>query len=404
MDHLGREAAPLPLAGVTVIDLSHIYNGPYATLLLALAGAEVIKVEPKGGEHLRSRGNAGPAAMAYAMLNSNKESMTLDLKSTRGKAILLDLVTRADVVVENFSPGTTDRLGIGPAVLREINPRLIYGSSSGYGKDGPYRSYPAMDLVMQAMTGVISITGHPDQPPVKAGPALCDFSAGVHLYAAIVTALYERERTGHGRVVEVSMQDATYATMTSNLGMLMAMGDAAPSRTGNRHGGLGISPYNSYRASDGFVVLNAPGDADFRAMLRVIGREDLEDDPRFVSRTSRVENMAAVDELLEGWTAGRPRDEIARLMLVAGVPCAPVRELAEVIEDENMHARGSLQRVDHPELGRIVLPHSPLRFEGSPLKPLDPSHPVGADTAAILGRRLGYSEDEVDALRQEGVV
>jgi formyl-CoA transferase len=403
-DAEGGSARSLPLAGITVLDLSHVYNGPYATMLMALAGADVIKIEPTSGEHLRSRGDSGGAAMAFAMLNSNKKSMTLNLKSAAGRQIFLDLVRQADVLVENFSPGTTDRLGIGPAVLQELNPRLIYGSSSGYGKDGPYRDYPAMDLVMQAMMGVISVTGYPDQPPVKAGAALCDFSAGVHLYAAVVTALYERERTGRGRVVEVSMQDATYPTMASNLGMYMAQGDKAPSRTGNRHGGLGISPYNSYRTSDGFVVLNAPGDHHFRGMLRVIGREDLQDDPRFISRRSRVANMAAVDELLEGWTSQHPKDEIADLMLKEGVPCAPVRELGEVIEDENMHARGSLQRIDHPELGRIVVPHSPLRFEGSPLIPLDPSHALGSDTGEILEKRLGYDAKAIDALRHDSVI
>ena len=158
-------------------------------------------------------------------------------------------------VVENFAPGVTERLGIGPATLQAINPRLIYGSSSGYGKSGPYRDYPAMDLVVQAMAGIISTTGHADQPPVKAGAAVCDFSAGVHLYGAIVTALFERERTGVGRVVEVSMQDAIYASLASNLGMLHARGDAAPARTGNRHGGLGVAPYNAYESSDGYVVI-----------------------------------------------------------------------------------------------------------------------------------------------------
>lgn len=203
--------AALPLTGVTVIDLSHVYNGPYATFLMAMAGASVIKVEPFEGEHLRSRGDMGGAALPFAMLNSNKQPVTLNLKAEAGRALLRELVARADILVENFAPGVMDRLGIGAAELHRVNPRLIYGSSSGYGKDGPYRDYPAMDLVMQAMSGVINSTGHPDQPPVKAGAALCDFMAGIHLYGAIMTALYEREKTGLGGVVEVSMQDATYA-------------------------------------------------------------------------------------------------------------------------------------------------------------------------------------------------
>lgn len=393
-----------PLAGVTVIDLSHIYNGPYCTFLMAMAGAEVIKVEPFAGENLRSRGDLGGVAMPYAMLNSNKKPVTLNLKSEKGRQLLREMVQRADILVENFAPGVMDRLGVGAAELRKVNPRLIYGSSSGYGKDGPYRDYPAMDLVMQAMCGVIDCTGFPDQPPVKSGAALCDFMAGIHLYGAIMTALYEREKTGEGRVVEVTMQDATYASLASNLGMLHARGAAAPARTGNRHAGLGISPYNVYRTNDGYVVLNAPGDHHFRAILDVMGRPELKDDPRFVSRTSRVQNVPAVDELIEGWTKTLTKDEVAQRMLAAKVPCAPVRRLAEVMADENMHARGSLQWIDHPELGRVVLPHSPLVFEGTPRRAIEPSLPLGASNDEVYGQWLGHSKEELEALRADGVI
>lgn len=393
-----------PLSGVTVIDLSHVYNGPYATFLMAMAGAEVIKVEPLGGEHLRSRGDMGGAALPFAMLNSNKKPVTLNLKSEKGRDLLREMVARADILLENFAPGVTDRLGVGPADLHKINPRLIYGSSSGYGKTGPYRDYPAMDLVMQAMCGVMHTTGFADQPPVKAGAAMCDFSAGIHLYAAIMTALYERERTGKGRVVEVSMQDATYASLASNLGMLHARGAEAPARTGNRHGGLGISPYNAYPTTDGYVVLNAPGDSHFRSILDVMGRADLKDDARFLTRTSRVANVAAVDELIEGWTKTLSRNEVARRMLAAAVPCAPVRDLAEVMHDENMHARGSLQWIDHPELGRVVLPHSPLVYEGTERRPIEPSLPLGASNHDVFGGWLGHSEEELAAYKAEGVI
>jgi crotonobetainyl-CoA:carnitine CoA-transferase CaiB-like acyl-CoA transferase len=393
-----------PLSGITVIDLSHVYNGPYATFLMAMAGAEVIKVEPLGGEHLRSRGDMGGAALPFAMLNSNKKSVTLNLKTEKGRQLLRELAARADILVENFAPGVTDRLGIGPADLHKINPRLIYGSSSGYGKDGPYRDYPAMDLVMQAMCGVINSTGYPDQPPVKSGAALCDFSAGIHLYAAIMTALYERERTGKGRVVDVSMQDATYSMLASNLGMLHARGAAAPARTGNRHGGLGISPYNVYPTADGYVVLNAPGDHHFRSILDVIGRPDLKEDPRFLTRSTRVANFAAVDELIESWTRTQTKNEIARRMLAAAVPCASVRDLAEVMHDENMHARGSLQWIEHPDLGRVVVPHSPLVFEGTERRPIEPSLPLGASNDTVLGNWLGHSPQDLAAYKAEGVI
>jgi CoA:oxalate CoA-transferase len=396
--------ARYPLSGITVLDLSHVYNGPYATFLMAMAGADVIKIEPHHGEHLRSRGDMGGAALPFAMLNSNKKPVTLNLKAEKGRELLREMVARADILVENFAPGVTDRLGIGPADLHKVNPRLIYGSSSGYGKSGPYRDYPAMDLVMQAMSGVINSTGYPDQPPVKSGAAICDFMAGIHLYAAIMTALYERERTGKGRVVEVSMQDAIYASLASNLGMVHARGAAAPERTGNRHGGLGISPYNVYPTKDGYVVLNAPGDHHFRSILDVMGRPDLKDDPRFLTRSTRVANFAAVDELIEGWTKTLTKDEVARRMLAAKVPCAPVRNLMEVMRDENMHARGSLQWIDHPALGRVVLPHSPLVFEGTERRPIEPSLPLGASNDAVFGEWLGHSEEELAAYKAEGVI
>ena len=399
-----RTSRGLPLTGITVLDLSHVYNGPYATFLMAMAGAQVIKIEPLTGEHLRSRGDMGGAALPFAMLNSNKKPVTLNLKDERGRQLLREMVMRADILVENFAPGVMDRFGLGAADLQKINPRLIYGSSSGYGKDGPYRDFPAMDLVMQAMSGVINSTGYPDQPPVKAGAAICDFMAGIHLYGAIMTALYERERTGTGRIVEVSMQDATYASLASNLGMLHARGAAAPERTGNRHGGLGISPYNVYATNDGYVVLNAPGDHHFRAILDVMGRGDLKSDPRFLTRVSRVEHFAAVDALIEGWTRSLGKDDVAKRMLAAKVPCAPVRNLAEVMHDENMHARGSLQWVDHPELGRVVLCHSPLVFEGTARPSLEPSLPLGASNDEIIGAWLGHSDAEVAAFKADGVI
>lgn len=401
--HVG-EGTRYPLSGVTVLDLSHVYNGPYATFLMAMAGATVVKIEPHSGEHLRSRGDMGGAALPFAMLNSNKKPITLNLKTDSGKQLLREMVAKADILVENFAPGVMDRLGLGAQALLKINPRLIYGSSSGYGKDGPYRNYPAMDLVMQAMCGVINSTGFPDQPPVKSGAALCDFFAGIHLFSAIMMALYRRERTGEGSVVEVSMQDATYCSLASNYGMLQARGDAAPERTGNRHGGLGVSPYNAYATSDGFVVVNSPGDHHFRAILDVIGKPELKEDPRISNRSARVQNFELVDELIGTWARDHTKDEVAELMLAANVPCAPVRDLREVMNDHNMHTRGSLQWIDHPEMGRVVLPHTPLNFEGIPRRPIEPSLPLGASNEEIVTEWLGHSKEEFEAFRAEGAV
>ena len=397
---------PQPLDGIEILDLSQIYNGPYATFLLAMAGATVIKVEPPGGEPLRRRGVVGGAALPFAMLNACKATICLDLKTETGKTALRELARQADVLVENFAPGTMDRLGVGYDSLKALNPRLIYASSSGFGSTGPYRDYPAMDLTIQAMSGVMSTTGFPDRPPVKAGPALCDFFAGVHLYGAITTALFTREKTGVAHRCEVAMQDAVYASLSSSLGMHWANQsnpEAPPPRTGNRHGGLAESPYNVYPASDGWIAIICVGDPHWRAMTKAMGRPELADDPRFLSLKLRVEHMDAVDEAVSAWTRQRSKQAIFELFMAHSVPCAPVRDLDEVVNDPNMHARGALQHQDHPEYGRIVVPHSPLRFAGVELRPLEPSRGLGQDTATVLRDRLGMDDVQAQVIAARAV-
>ncbi len=387
-----------PFDGVVVIDLSQIYNGPYATFLMAAAGAHVIKVEPPSGEPLRRRSVVGGAALPFAMLNGCKQSIVLDLKSEEGKAALRGLASDADVLVENYAPGTMARLGLGHEALQTLNPRLIYASSTGFGSDGPYRDYPAMDLTIQAMSGVMSTTGFPDRPPVKAGPALCDFFAGVHLYGAIATALFERQRTSIARRVEVSMQDAVYASLSSSLGMHWGNAgnpDAPPPRTGNRHGGMAEAPYNVYPARDGWIAIICVGDAHWRCFCEAMGQPELASNPAFLTLKDRVAAIDAVDSLVSAWTRERSKQEVFEILMRHKVPCAPVRDLDEVMNDPNMHARGSLQWQNHPALGRIVVPHSPLRFAGVPLAPLLPSRELGADTRQVLRERLGWDDARV---------
>jgi CoA:oxalate CoA-transferase len=393
-----------PLAGVVVLDLSHIYNGPYATFLMAMAGADVVKIEPHGGEHLRVRAGLGGAALPFAMLNGNKKSATLNLKTDRGRELFLRMVRSADVLVENFAPGVTERLGIGPVALQEINPRLIYASSTGYGRSGPYRDYPAMDITVQAMSGVMSITGFPDSPPVKSGPALCDFFAGIHLYAGIATALYEREKTGKGRLVEVSMQEAVYASLSSNLALYHGSGGKVPMRTGNRHGGLAESPYNAYPASDGHIAIICNNNRHFHALLKAMGREDLKGDPRFQDLKTRVAHIDEVDDLVSQWTERRTKAALVEILLAHRVPHAPVRDLNEVINDPHMHERGSLRWIDHPQYGRIVVQNSPIRYEGLAPMPLVPSSPLGAQNRDVYCDWLGLSEQELDELHKDGTV
>jgi crotonobetainyl-CoA:carnitine CoA-transferase CaiB-like acyl-CoA transferase len=393
-----------PLSGITVVDLGQIYNGPYCTFLLAMAGARVIKVEPRTGENLRRRTSVGGGAVPFAMLNSNKQFATLDLKQERGRELLIEMVRRADVLVENFAPGTLERLGVGYDVLRGVNRRLVYASGSGYGLSGPHRDYPAMDLTVQAMTGVMSVTGFADKPPVKAGPALADFFGGVHLYAALVTALYDRERTGEGRLVEVAMQEAVYPSLASNLGRLASGAAGSELRTGNRHGGLAESPYNVYPAADGFIAILCVGEHHWTALLGAMGREQLGGDPRFESLAARVANMDAVDEIVREFTRTRAKQSLFERLGALGIPCAPVRELAEVTMDPHLLERRALERIEHPLYGTMVLPNSPLRFAGAPPRPIEPSRELGADNAAVYGTWLGLSPAQLSALQRECVI
>jgi len=395
---------PALLGGTVVLDLSHVYNGPYATFLMAAAGAEIIKIEPPQGEHLRLRTVATEPRLPFAMLNAGKRSLKLDLKPHAGREILLRLVDCADVLVENYAPGVMDKLGLGAAALQERNPRLIYASSTGYGADGPYRDYLAMDLSVQAMSGVMSATGNPGEPPLKCGPAVCDFFAGVHLFGGIVAALHERTRTGRGRKVEVSMMEAAYFSLASNLGMVYAQPGVPYTRTGNRQGGLSICPYNVYEAKDGYIAIIVNNDRHWRSLARAFGHEALADDPRFELNASRVERMDEVDTIVASWTRPRPKQEIFELLHEHHVPAAPVRDLSEIVQDPHLHARGALRWVDHPQYGRIPAAASPLRFDGEASVPDRPSVPLGADSRAVLREKLGLDDAELRSLEDDGVI
>jgi CoA:oxalate CoA-transferase len=395
----------LPLAGITVVDLGQVYQGPYATLLMAKAGADIIKIEPPTGEPLRLRTALGRgASLPFAMLNSNKRAITLNLKSARGRELLIEMVRRGDVLLENFAPGVLDRLGVGWSVLSQVNPRLIYASGSGFGISGPDRDSLAMDLTVQAVSGIMSITGFPDGPPVKAGAAFVDFLSGIHLYAGVMTALVERAHTGQGRLVEVAMEETVYPTLASNLGFLYNSDGQVPPRTGNRHGGLAIAPYNVYPAKDGYVAIICVVENHWQNLLVAMGREDLQDDPRFADNAARVGNLAATDAVVQRWTEALGKDEIFARAKQHRVPSAPVRDLLEVMNDRHMHERGMLEHIVHPELGDIVVPTSPLRFHGADRVPTTPSPRIGQHNDEVYGGWLGLSAEEIAALRREGVI
>ncbi|MGD0102633.1 MAG: CoA transferase [Rhodopila sp.] len=391
-----------PLAGITVLDFGQIFQGPYATMLMAKAGADVIKIEPPGGEPLRRRvlATGGDTTLPIAMLNANKRAVTLNLKSDGGKDLLKRMVARADVLVENFSPGTLDCLGVGYDVLRAVNPRLIYATGTGFGISGPDRDNLAMDFTIQAASGIMSVTGDPDGPPMKAGPTLVDFMGGIHLYAAVMTALLHRMTTGQGQLVEVAMQETVYSTLASSYDYHVRTGQVPP-RAGNRQAGLSSSPYNAFQTNDGWVAIHVVTEGHWQNLLRAMGRTDLLDDPRFATNPARTANMAATEALVTAWTIGLGKAEVVAAAKRYKIPVAAVRNAVEVMNDPHMHERGMLQRIDHPSLGPIIVPNSPLRLHGADRVEPIPSASLGEHNLEVYGGWLGL---DVEELKRAGTI
>lgn len=393
----------MPLSGIVVLDFGQIYQGSYATLLMAKAGADVIKIEPPGGEPLRRRVAPGrQTTMPFAMLNANKRAVTLNLKTEKGKALLFEMVKRADVLLENFAPGALDKLGVGWSMLHEINPRLIYCTASGYGITGPRSGDLAMDLVVQAASGLMSVTGEAGGPPMRAGVTVADFSGGIHAYGAIMTALFERERSGEGRLVETAMLEAMYFPLAGPIDSYMRRG-TVPERSGN--GGNGsIAPYGVFPVKDGYVAIHTGTDGHWFKLLDVMGLGELKDDPRLTTMYGRAQHEQEVSDMVSAWTAGLTKAEAEAIARENKIPLAAVRDVAEVMMCEHMHGRGTLEWVDHPDLGRVVLPSTPLRLHGLETAPAIPSARVGAHNDEIFGGWLGLSAAELEKLRDEKVI
>ena len=391
-----------PLAGITVLDFGQIFQGPYATMLMAKAGADVIKIEPPGGEPLRRRviATGGDTTLPMAMLNANKRAVTLNLKSETGKNLLMRMVAKADVLLENFSPGTLDGLGVGYDVLKAVNPRLVYATGTGFGISGPDRDNLAMDFTIQAASGIMSVTGDPDGPPMKAGPTLVDFMGGIHLYAAVVTALLQRTTTGEGQLVEVAMQETVYPTLASSYDYHVRTGKVPP-RAGNRQSGLSSAPYNAFQTNDGWVAVHVVTEGHWQNLLRAMGRADLLDDPRFNTNAARTTNMEATEALVTAWTISLGKQEVVAAAKRYKIPVAAVRNAVEVMNDPHMHERGMLQRIDHPSLGSIIVPNSPLRLHGSDRVEPIPSPSLGQHNRDVYGGWLGL---DVEELKRAGAI
>jgi formyl-CoA transferase len=391
------------LGGIVVLDLGQIYNGPYCTHLLRHLGATVIKIEPFGGDPIRWRSEEATSGQAFMMLNAGKEALRLNLKMSEGRELFLRLVEQADVVVENFSPGAMDRLGLGWQVLSQTNPRLVMASGSGYGSTGPHSDLRGMDVTVQAMTGVVATTGFPDQPPVKAGAAVVDFSAGVHLACAVLAALFQREHTQRGQRVEVSMQDAILPALTSNIAGVLEGDEDFPERTGNAHGGLAVCPYNVYPASDGWVAILCLRQAHWLALAGLMQRSDLAEDPSLLTPAGRVAKMVELDEAIGAWSARHSKDRLFESLQQADIPSAPVRSLREVIDNPHLRDRRMLREVGAGAKAATVL-GSPVRLADSPEQRPGPAPSLGEDTDEILRSRLGLTGADLTRLRADGVV
>lgn len=391
------------MEGIVVLDLSQVYQGPYASLLMAYHGAKVIKIEGLNGEAVRQRApNKSPHE--FLMFNSNKLGMTLDLKTKEGIDIFLNLVEKADVVIENFTPGVMKRLGIDYEILKEINPKLIYATATGYGLEGPYSDFPGMDLTVQAISGVMATTGFPENPPVKAGPAVCDLLGGTHLFGGISMALYHRERTGKGQMVEVSMHDTVYPTLASPLAGYYERGDGIPNRTGNSHSGLRVAPYNVYPTVDGYIAIICVTERHWESLAKSIKREDLINAPGFENTVNRARNMEVVDDIISRWTENKQKWWIAELLLKAHVPCAPVQTVAEVANDPHLLARKMIREVNHPVAGITKVPGTPIKLSNSPLEKVTPAPLIGEHTEKILKEMIGYKNEQIEIFKTKRII
>ena len=400
-----NNASVRPLTGVRVLDLTQAYSGPFCTMHLADQGAEVIKIEVPGvGD--QSRGwepMEGEASGYFSYINRNKYGLTLNLKTERGKELFRELVKTADVLCENFRVGTMERLGLGYESLREINPRLIYASISGYGLEGPMSQLPCYDVVAQALGGMISMTGPLGGEMVKVGPAIADNYSGTYLSLGVVMALYQRERTGEGRRLDVSMVDTVFSILETGV-MQYTIKGIVSKPEGNSD--PVIAPFDSFKARDGQFVLACGTNKFWAALCRAMGKPELIEDPRFINNSRRVENyIPTLKGIIEDWSMQHSVDELEELISGAGVPFGRIQNIKQACECDVIRRRNMLWDVYDPAFGReIEMPGTPIKMHGCADRADKAAPGLGEDTERLLCGILGLGHDEVEKLREEGVV
>ena len=392
------------LDGLLVLDFTRVLSGPYCTMQLADMGARVVKIEqPKIGDDTRAWGPPfinGESAY-FLSINRNKESLTLDLKSRRAYEVLAPLLAKADVLVENFRPGTMERLGLSYENLSATYPRLVYCSISGFGQSGPRRGEAGYDAVVQAEGGLMSITGSADGPAYRLGVAISDIVSGMFAAQGIAFALLARERTGRGQYVDVGMLDATAALLTYQAANYFATG-TVPGRLGNRH--PTIVPYETFEGSDGEFVIAIGNDDQWRRLCTSIGQPELSVDERFATNRNRVAHYETLRPLLAGILVGRTRAEWVQALRTAGVPCGSVRDVGEVLADPHLDAREMVQIVEHAVAGAVRVTGVPIKLSDTPGSVRTPPPLLGQHTREILARDAGFSPAAVDELVASGVV
>ncbi|MFD4351242.1 CaiB/BaiF CoA transferase family protein [Nocardia sp. NPDC058518] len=387
------------LEGVKVIDVGQFYFAPYCTMLMARLGAEVIKIESPDGDPYRRLPTVDEdgTPIQFRFLNSGKRTIRLDLKDAMGQDILRRLAANSDVVVQNLSPGAMDRFGLGYEALSALNPRLIMASGTGFGSFGPYAGEPAMDLTIQARTAVMSTTGFEDGPPIRTGPSFVDFIAATHLLAGVLAALYQRTHTGRGQHVEVALQDAVIPALTSNIAGLLASDYSAPERTGNRHGGLAVAPYNAYPTIDGWITVLCPTDSHWQRLCKLMD-DPATDDDRFTAMAGRCTHIDEVDAIVGRWTRTRAKNDLTEDLKAAKIPCAPVVELPELLDDPHVRARGIVHKVTDAQ-GSFTTLGSPVLLSDSPMVEPRRAGRHGEHTAEVLRDELGLTNEEIEQLR-----
>lgn len=398
------EVRPGPLSGVRVLDLTRVVAGPYCSMFLGDLGAEVVKVEqPGAGDDTRGWGPpfAGGESAYYLCINRNKQSLTLDLKSKRAVELLRDLVKAADVIIENFRPGTMERLGLGEKELRELNPRLIYASLTGFGADGPMSDWPGYDLIVQAWGGLMSITGTPEGEPVKVGVAIIDLVAGLMLGKAVAAALFAREKIGVAQRIDTSLLEAEVASLI-NVGSNYLVGGKVPTRWGNAH--PNIVPYQNFQTADGYLVIGVASEVIWKRFCEAVGQRDLINDPRFADNSKRVENRSELIAILSKTFLQRRNDAWFKLLTDAEVPCAPVQTIDQVFQAPQVLQRDMLIEVDHPTAGKVRMAGIPVKFSVTPASVRMPPPLLGEHNDAILRTWLGMSAASIDELKREKVI